>query len=156
MKKRGIPWLCVPVSLAPFFEKTALIFAQIVSQPSKLRWGPLSSSWIYINPFTRPISKVNDLETLGACALQGYQDRPAKAGVVPEKSGLFTSLSASMAGTNRTPVLEGILTSNSISHHPWVGSEPLIATPFGDARQSRAYSFVLGCTDESWEDGKAA
>lgn len=53
-----------------------------------------------------------------ATVLEGAQDRPAKkAGVVPEKSGMFTSSLDPLAGTDLTPRLEEILASNSISHH---------------------------------------
>lgn len=40
-------------------------------------------------------------------------------------------LLAALAGTDLTPGLEEILTSNSTSHHPQVRSEALLATPLG-------------------------
>lgn len=52
-----------------------------------------------------------------------------------------------MAGTNCTTRLEGILTSNSVSQPSRVGA--LTPPPFEDAGHSGAYSFVLGCTDDS-------
>lgn len=92
-----------------------------------------------------------------ATVLEGAQDWPAKkAGVVPENRVCSPPLSAPLAGTDLTLRLEEILASNSTSHHLQGKEWSFVSHAIWDAGQSWAYSFVLGCTDDSWEDGKAA
>lgn len=156
MKKRGIPWHLFASLPCPFLWNACLLFAQIVSWPSELRWGPLSSSWIFTNPFTRPTCEVNDLEVPGHLCWKGVKTDQPRLELSHKNQACSPPLWAPKTGTDRSLRLEVILPSNSISQHSWVRSEALLAMPLWTAGQSWAYSFVLGCTDDSWEDGKAA
>lgn len=90
MKRGASLGICLPVFLAPSLKCLRLFcpgcFLTIRTQ--------VGSSKFFLdthNPFTRPPCKVNDLGFQGIWVGKGAQDRPAKAGVVPEKSGMFTS-----------------------------------------------------------------
>lgn len=69
--------------------------------------------------------------------LEGRSQLASQPRVVPEKVG---------TGWDET-VLKGILTSNFATSPP--GRLGAWTTPFGDAGRGEAYSFVLGCTDDS-------
>ena len=87
--KRGHPFACLPVFLAPSSEMSTLFcpdcFLTIRTQMESSKFF-----WIHVNPFTRPLWKVNHLGCEGLCVGRG-QDWPAKAGVIPEIPGMFTS-----------------------------------------------------------------
>lgn len=150
MKKGGIPLAITCQSFLPYALKSLpplFFFFPDCFLTIQTQRGPLSSSGIDTDTFRRPISKRKWPGGRRPSVLEGRSQLASQARVVPKKIGMFTwplGLYGWDEGYHRIrrntdfqlckPALQG-----------WVHGPRSL----GVAGHSEAYSFVLGCTDDS-------